>query len=68
MNEDSDKKGAKKADTAAWVEEHEDSLDYPDVPVGDRDYEFDESMLSPEVQKALAERKAQFERESKNRG
>ncbi len=55
------------ADTKAWVKEHEDSLDYPDVPVGNRNYKYDNSGLPPEVQKAMAERKAQFEAECKAR-
>ncbi len=53
-----------RAETDAWIKEHEDSLDYPDVPVS-RDYRIDDSRLSPETQKALAERKAQLEAERK---
>ncbi|VAX13724.1 hypothetical protein MNBD_GAMMA24-1078 [hydrothermal vent metagenome] len=46
-----------------WIKEHEDSLDYPDVPV-DRGYRIDDSELSPETRKAMAERDAQLTKES----
>ncbi len=44
-------------ETAQWIKDHADSLDYPDVPE-DRGYRIDDSKLSPEVQKAIAERMA----------
>ncbi len=51
-------------ETARWIKEHEDSLDYPDVPE-DRGYRIDDSKLSPETQKALAVRKAQLAEQTK---
>lgn len=63
MEEPKDKTStqSEEEETAQWIKDHEDSLDYPDVPE-DRGYRLDDSKLSPEVQKAMAERKAQLER------
>lgn len=65
MGKPSDKTSilSEKEETAQWIKEHEDSLDYPDVPE-DRGYRFDDSKLSPEVQKVMADRRKQLAEQS----
>ena len=46
-----------------WVKDHEDSLDYPDVPVG-KGYQVDDSEYSPEVQVVMAKRMEQLAKEN----
>lgn len=46
-----------------WIKDHQDSLDYADCPDVNRNVEFDESGLPLEVQKAMAKRRAELEKE-----
>lgn len=65
MNQNSDKNQGNEGETDPWIKEHEDSLDYPDVPE-DNGYSIDDSALSSEAQKAIAKRRAQIAEKTKN--